>query len=72
MNEHDVEALIAEALGNLIETLNEDEYADVPDGLDEVDAIRTFADAGVLSDNAGLVIRLGDGSEFQVSIVQSH
>ena len=31
MNEHDIETLIAEALGDLIEALNEDEYADVPD-----------------------------------------
>jgi hypothetical protein len=36
-----------------------------------VTRIATFAEAGVMSDNAGLVIRLADGSEFQVQIVRS-
>jgi hypothetical protein len=34
-------------------------------------ATRTFEDAGVLSGNAGLVIRTTTGAEFQLSIVQS-
>lgn len=34
-------------------------------------SITSFADAGVLTRNAGLVLRLDDGSEFQVTVVQS-
>ena len=31
----------------------------------------TFAEAGVLTQNKGIVARFGDGSEFQITIVQS-
>jgi hypothetical protein len=30
-----------------------------------------FHEAGVMTDNAGLVLRLEDGSEFQVTVVRS-
>lgn len=33
--------------------------------------VRSFADEGVLTNNAGLVVRLPSGDEFQVTIVQS-
>jgi hypothetical protein len=33
--------------------------------------VRSFDHAGVLSGNAGLVIEMGDGSEYQVTVVQS-
>ena len=33
--------------------------------------IFTFKDIGILSDNKGLVFKMEDGSEFQISIVQS-
>lgn len=32
---------------------------------------RTFSDAGVLTMDRGIVIRLSDGSEYQLTIVQS-
>lgn len=31
----------------------------------------TFRDAGLLTDNAGVVLRLANGAEFQITIVQS-
>lgn len=36
-----------------------------------VDSVSSFADAGVLTRNAGLVVRLRNGDEFQITIVQS-
>ena len=33
--------------------------------------VRTFEDAGVMTYNKGLVITLPDGSEYQLTIVQS-
>jgi hypothetical protein len=33
--------------------------------------VSTFADQGVMTMNAGLVVRKADGSEFQLQIVQS-
>ena len=34
--------------------------------------VRTFAEAGLMTYNKGLVIELPDGTEFQLTIVQSH
>jgi len=40
---------------------------------DDIDPIEvdTFEGAGVLTMNKGLVLRMGDGTEFQLTIVQS-
>lgn len=45
-----------------------DEFDDVAT---TVRATSTFADVGMLTMNAGLVIELDDGSEFQLTIVRS-
>lgn len=37
----------------------------------ELVAARTFEDVGMLTRNAGLVLRFDDGTEFQITIVQS-
>jgi hypothetical protein len=34
-------------------------------------SVQTFQEAGVLTQNKGLVVRLQDGKEFQINIVQS-
>ena len=39
-----------------------------PDGIDHV---APYDEAGVLTRNAGMVVRLDDGTEFQVTIVRS-
>ena len=33
--------------------------------------VSTFRDAGVMCNDAGLVLRMPDGSEFQITILQS-
>lgn len=33
--------------------------------------IRTFQDAGLLTNNEGLVVTAEDGSQFQITVVQS-
>jgi hypothetical protein len=46
----------------------------VKEALEEGDNVRrtlTFEEAGVLTRNAGLVIVMRDGSEFQVTVVRS-
>lgn len=35
------------------------------------DSVRTFADAGLMTYNSGLVFTMSDGSEIQLQIVQS-
>ena len=48
------------------------EAADDSFGIGWEDArVRTFEDAGIMTYNKGLVISLPDGSEFQLTIVQS-
>jgi hypothetical protein len=62
---------VVEALAVLVADAAEDR---VPrrgdDGLHRA-RVETFADAGVLTRDEGLVIRLGTGSEFQVTVVRS-
>jgi len=38
---------------------------------DEIRRVETFEEVGMLTNDAGLVITMQDGSEFQVTIVQS-
>ena len=60
MNEDEMQDWLTEAI-YLHRGENEDEPAEV----------RTFEEAGVLTMNKGLVVRLPDGSKFQLTIVQS-
>lgn len=39
--------------------------------LEETRTVRSFEEAGVLSSDEGLVLRMQDGSEFQITIHQS-
>lgn len=58
MNENKVETMLSEMLQD-------------GDAEPQVRRVRTFAEEGVLTDNAGLVLTMADGSEFQITIVQS-
>ena len=52
---------IESALKELIESSDEFTYANV----------ETFREAGVLSGSSGLLLRVGNGVEFQIRIVRS-
>ena len=39
--------------------------------LDEVRMVMTYEEAGMLTRDSGLVVKTNDGSEFQITIVQS-
>ena len=43
----------------------------MPGELAEIERVRTFDEAGVMTRDAGLVITTADGDEFQLTIVQS-
>lgn len=48
------------------------EYQDNPDDPDEnFKRVQTFREVGMLTKNEGLVVKMADGSEFQITIVQS-
>ena len=61
-------------LYNLVDELihggDVDEVKSAIDSLD-LQRVNTFDQAGVLSGNNGLVVKLKDGSEFQLTIVKS-
>ena len=38
----------------------------------KIKRVSTFEEAGVMTRNAGLVVRLKDNTKFQVTIVQDH
>jgi len=65
-----VQEFFEEALGVSIGQIEDDEVT-VPDALRELIRVESFADAGVLTDNDGLVLRFRDGSEWQLSLIQS-
>ena len=44
---------------------------DLPEELSEIERVKTFEAAGVLTDNAGLVITLADHTQYQLTIVRS-
>lgn len=50
----------------IIEAISETEIESI-EGAD----VESFADAGIMTTNRGVVVRMRDGSEFQVTIVQS-
>lgn len=43
----------------------------VDTALGEVSNIKTYAEAGILTRDSGLVLRMEDGSKFQITIKQS-
>ena len=43
----------------------------VDTALGELSNIKTYAEAGILTRDSGLVLRMEDGSEFQITIKQS-
>jgi len=49
----------------------EEIIADLLTEQDEIRSTQTFEEAGMLTQNNGLVVRTIDGSEFQITIVKS-
>ena len=62
--------LNAEAIANfLIDLIELDDQPWSDDG--DKPTVRSFEGAGVLTMNAGLVLRAPDGQEFQISVIRS-
>lgn len=60
MREREMQEALVEALYGI------ELYGD--DGEVEVTSVRTFEEAGLMTRNKGVVIRLSDGSSFQLTI----
>ena len=61
MNAQEFQYMLSDALFN--EGENRTELTDMD--------VRTFSDSGLMTRDKGLVVKLADGSEFQVTVVQS-
>ena len=71
MNAQTLEYALAALLEDAVDGLNADADIQPPAELAAIDSIRTFEDVGIMTTNKGLVIRMKDLSEFQMTIVQS-
>ncbi len=72
MNDHEFQDALKVLLDEVACMDRDDlEQFDLPDDLGGVENVRTFEEAGVLTQNAGLVVETADGSEWQVTIVRS-
>ncbi len=58
----------AEKLSQAFDVMDPDQFTDCSE---YVVSSSTFEEAGVLTDDAGFVLRMANGSEFQVTIVKS-
>jgi hypothetical protein len=57
-------------LHNSLESLDESE-SEENETEPQIQGIIDFGNAGLLSNNTGLVLRMKDGTEFQITVVQS-
>ena len=72
MNEQEFQDALKTALQELAWMAEDHEYPDtLPADLAEVREVRTFDEAGVLTQNKGLVVTLADSSQMQVTIIAS-
>ena len=53
----------------LVDLIEQDDQPWSDDG--DKPTVRSFEEAGVLTRNAGLVLRSPDGQEFQISVIKS-
>ena len=72
MNDSDMVAFITDAMYQFDEdNLTPPQGDQDESGYAEVDEISTFANAEILTQNKGLVVKMEDGTEWQISVVQS-
>ncbi len=72
MRVRDVEDLIAQSLNLHADAAINRAEPETPDLIEQLHSIRRFTDDGVLTTDAGLVLRFDDGTEFQITIVRSN
>ena len=66
----DVNAINAQSIADyLVDLIQQDEELWSDD--DEKPTVRSFEEVGVMTCNAGLVLRTPDGQEYQISVVKS-
>ena len=70
MNENEFETMLYELLQDDTRVLDPGRGFYV-EAAPEIARVQTFEEAGLLTNNRGVVVRMRDGMEFQVTIVKS-
>jgi len=72
MNDHEFQDTLRRLL-NEIACMEADDLdqSGLPQDLGGIEDVRTFDEADVLTQNAGLVIEMADRTEFQITIIRS-
>ena len=72
MDEHQMQTALNDLFAELILQADCDEYDEnLPAEFSDIDMVRTYDEAGILTTNRGLVLRMKDGAEFQLTLVKS-
>ena len=71
MNEQTMQDALNVLIADVMLCINTGDEIEPPEELEAIDSIQTFEEAGVLTMNKGIVLRMKDHREFQVTIVQS-
>jgi hypothetical protein len=72
MNERQMQNALESLLVELMDAQrHERDEVRMPDGMGEIAEVEDFVQAGVLTRDKGLIIRMADGSEFDITITQS-
>ena len=72
MNDSDMVAFLTDAMYQFDEdNLTPPQGDQDESGYAEVDEISTFANAEILTQNKGLVVKMADGTEWQIEVLQS-
>ena len=71
MNEQTMQDALNALIADVMLCINTGDEIEPPEELEAIDSIQTFEEAGVLTMNKGIVLRMKDHREFQVTIVQS-
>lgn len=82
MNENELQDTLVNAIQDILDAREEvegeedditlaDIARDMVSDFEDLAHVTTYDRAGLLTTNAGIVLRFGDGSAFQISIVQS-
>ena len=71
MNEQTMQDALNALIADVMLCINSGDEVEPPEEMESIESVQTFEEAGVMTMNKGLVIRMKDRREFQIAIVQS-